>query len=167
MKQTLSMTLCAICSTFSAYTYADEEDLMLLYGDDEIVSIATGTYQPITKAPSTASIITADDIKAMGAITLDQVLESVPGLHVIPSTLDRLNPVYTIRGIYTGQNPQVLFMLNGTRIAPSLFTGGLADNSRMNVEDISRIEVIRGPGSAVYGADAYAGVINIVTKSAD
>jgi len=160
------MTLCAICSTFSSYTYADEEDLMLLYGDDEIVSIATGTYQPITKAPSTASIITADDIKAMGAITLDQVLESVPGLHVIPSTLDRLNPVYTIRGIYTGQNPQVLFMLNGTRITPSLFSGGLADNSRMNVEDISRIEVIRGPGSAVYGADAYAGVINIVTKSA-
>jgi outer membrane receptor for ferrienterochelin and colicins len=167
MKQTLSATLCALCSTVSALTFAAEEDLFLLYGDDDMVSIATGTYQPITKAPSTASIITAEDIKAMGAITLDEVLESVPGLHVVPSTLDRMNPVYTIRGIYTGFNPQVLFLLNGNRIVSSLFTGGLSLNSRMNVENISRIEVIRGPGSAVYGADAYAGVINIVTKSSD
>lgn len=144
-----------------------EEGLFLLYGDDEIVSIATGLHQPIAKAPSTATIITADDIRSMGAMTLDEVLESVPGLHVIPSTLDRLNPVYTIRGIYTGFNPQVLFMLNGTRVVSSLYTGGLAVNSRMNVENISRIEVIRGPGSAIYGADAYAGVVNIVTKNAN
>lgn len=167
MKQFLSLTICTLCSFVSAYSHADEEDLFLLYGDEDIVSIATGTYQPITKAPSTATIITAEDIEAMGAITMDEVLESVPGLHVVPSTLDRMNPVYTIRGLYTGQNPQVLFMLNGKRITPSTFTGGLSVNSNMNVENISRIEVIRGPGSAIYGADAYAGVINIVTRSAD
>jgi outer membrane receptor for ferrienterochelin and colicins len=167
MKHVLVLSQCILYCTFSAYSLASEEDLFLLYGDDEIVSIATGTYQPITKAPSTATIITADDIKAMGAITMDEVLESVPGLHVVPSTLDRMNPVYTIRGLYTGQNPQVLFMLDGKRITPNIFTGGLAINSNMNVENISRIEVIRGPGSAVYGADAYAGVINIVTKQAN
>ena len=167
MKQSLCVTLCALCSALTAYTYAAEEDLLLLYGNDDIVSIATGTYQPITKAPSTATIITSEDIRAMGAITIDEVLESVPGLHVVPSTLDRMNPVYTIRGIYTGQNPQVLFMLNGKRIVTSLFSGGLSFNSRMNVQNISRIEVIRGPGTAVYGADAYAGVINIVTKTAN
>ena len=64
MKQTLSVTLCALCSAVSALAFATEEDLFLLYGDDDMVSIATGTYQPITKAPSTASIITAEDIKA-------------------------------------------------------------------------------------------------------
>ena len=142
------------------------EDLYLIYGDEDMLSIATGLSQPISKAPSTATVITARDIKAMGAMTLDEVLEAVPGLHVIPSTLDRLNPVYTIRGIYTGFNPQVLFLINGQRIVSSLYTGGMSTNSRMNVENISRIEIIRGPGSAVYGADAFAGVVNIVTKDA-
>ena len=142
----------------AASAQRNNEDLYLIYGDEDMVSIATGLSQPIAKAPSTATVITAKDIKSLGALTLDEVLESVPGLHVIPSTLDRLNPVYTIRGIYTGFNPQVLFLINGQRIVSSLYTGGMSMNSRMNVENISRIEIIRGPGSAVYGADAVSGV---------
>lgn len=158
--------LMLLLSSTAAVNAQENEDLYLIYGDADMVSIATGMSQPINKAPSTATVITARDIKAMGAITLDEVLESVPGLHVIPSSLDRMNPVYTIRGIYTGFNPQVLFLVNGQRLVSSLFNGGISSNSRMNVQNISRIEIIRGPGSAVYGADAFAGVINIVTKNA-
>jgi len=131
-----------------------------------IVSIATGTAVPLEKAPSVASLITANDIKAMGAFTLDEVLEAVPGLHVIPSTLSRLSPVYSFRGMYTGGNPQVLFLINGQRIVSSTFSANFEHLGRMNLENISRIEVVRGPGSAIYGADAYSGVINIITKSA-
>ena len=137
---------------------------MTLYGDEELISIATGSLQPLAKAPSTATVITAREIKAMGATDIDQVLETVPGLHVSRSTINN-NPIYTFRGIYTSFNPQVLMMINGIPIN-NLLAG---DRSQvwggMPVAAIARIEVIRGPGSAIYGADAFAGVINIHTKS--
>lgn len=144
---------------------SDDLGLALLYGDEESVSIATGSSKPIHLAPSVASVITAEDIKATGATTLDEALEMVPGLHVSQS-FNRLNALYSIRGIHTGQNPQVLLLMDGVSIT-HLITGGRPNTLRLPVEDISRIEVIRGPGSALYGADAFAGVINVITKTAD
>ena len=144
---------------------SEEEALLELYGGEELVSIATGTAQPISKAPAVATVITAADIKEIGARDIDEVLETVPGLHVSRNTIGN-NSVYTFRGIYASQNPQVLMLVNGISIS-NLFTGNRSQVwGGMPVESISRIEVIRGPGSAVYGADAFAGVINIVTKDA-
>lgn len=144
----------------------DEVGMEELYGDEEFVSIATGSSKPIYKAPAVASVITAGQIKAMGARTLDEALETVPGLHVVPSSLNRLNSIYSIRGIHTGDNPQVLMLMNGIPF-PLLNNGGRPNFFRLPVSAISRIEVMRGPGSAVYGADAFSGVINIITKGAD
>lgn len=138
-------------------------DLQDLYGDEEFVSIATGSSKPIYKAPAVASVITAKEIEAMGATTLNEVLERVPGLHVSLSTLSRLDSVYSIRGIHTGFNPHVLFLMNGIPVQ-ELWTGAHPILFRLPVAAISRIEVIRGPGSAIYGADAFAGVINIISK---
>lgn len=167
-RTTLYLSLCLLSSaSFPSFAQDGEEDLYLLYGNEDMISIATGVSQPVAVAPSTASVITSEDIKAMGASTIDEVLERVPGLHAIPSTVNRLEPVYTFRGIYTAINPQVLFMLNGHRIVTDLSSGSIFLNSKMNVENISRIEVIRGSGSAIYGADAYAGVINIITKDSE
>jgi outer membrane receptor for ferrienterochelin and colicins len=143
----------------------ETDDFQLLYGSEEIVSIATGTKEPIRKAPAVATVITAEDMKAIGARTLDDALQTVPGLYVYPSPLDRLNPSYSIRGIQTGQNAQVLFLINGFPIT-YLFNGARPDSYYLPVETIGRIEVMLGPGSAVYGADAFAGVINVITKSA-
>lgn len=143
----------------------EEEELLELYGDQEIISIATGSAQPISKAPAVATVITVSDIKEIGARDIDEVLETVPGLHVSRSTIGR-NPIYTFRGIATDFNPQVLVLINGIPIT-NLFVGNRSQVwGGMPVESISRVEVIRGPGSAIYGADAFAGVINIVTKSA-
>ena len=157
-----------LTSTYSvqAQEMTEEEDLYLLYGDDEMISIATGFSQPISKAPSTASVITAEDIKAMGATTLDQVLERVPGVHVSPSLQNGSNN-FVFRGIKTTFTPQVLILMNGHRISADVMSGSLIDASITSIENISRIEIIRGPGSAVYGADAFSGVVNIITKSAD
>jgi iron complex outermembrane receptor protein len=141
-----------------------EEELMLLYGDEESVSIATGSSKPIRLAPSVATVITASDIEASGATFLDEALEMVPGLHVSISS-NRLNSIFSIRGIHTSQNPQVLLLLDGVPMT-ELFTGGRAPTFHLPVAGISRVEVIRGPGSAVYGADAFAGVINVIPKSA-
>ncbi len=142
-----------------------EEDLLSIYGDEEFITIATGSVQPLSKAPAVASIITAEDIKRLGAKDIDDVLRTVPGLHVSYDTLG-FNPIYTFRGIYSSFNPQVLMLVDGMPLT-NLFHG---DRSQfwggMPVEAISRIEVIRGPGSALYGSDAFAGVINIITKNA-
>jgi outer membrane receptor protein involved in Fe transport len=142
----------------------EEEELAELYGGEEFVRIATGVAQPVSKAPAVASIITADEIRALGATDIDEVLETVPGLHVARSALG-YNPIYVFRGIYSDVNPQVLMLVNGIPLT-NLYVGDRSTAwGGMPVEAISRIEVVRGPGSAVYGADAFAGVINIVTKS--
>ncbi len=142
---------------------SDEEALFDIYGDEEIISIATGSLQPIAQAPAVATVITADQIQAMGASDIDQVLETVPGLHVTREPYG-MRPAYVFRGIFAPTNAEVLLLINGIPLT-NLFQG---DRNLvwggMPVNGISRIEVIRGPGSAVYGADAFAGVINIITK---
>lgn len=158
-----------VCSG-AAFSQAgpDEEDLALAYGDKSFVSIATGTKQLLRKAPSTASVITAEDIAAMGATTLSEVLETVPGMHVSRDRLQSIyTPTYGMRGILTDAAPHVLMMVNGIPRTSAYL--GTPDEQRgeLPLENIARIEVIRGPGSAIYGADAFAGTINVITKTAD
>ncbi len=166
MRNLLFLIMCyAVTATAKeAPLSSDEAELLQMYGGQEMVSIATGNKLPVGKAPAVASVITAEDIKAMGATDVDEVLEAVPGMHVASSSTS-YNPIYTMRGVYTNYNPQMLVLINGISIS-NLFAG---DRNRvwggMPVQAISRIEVVRGPGSAVYGADAFSGVINIITKT--
>lgn len=140
----------------------DEDALLELYGSERVLSIATGREQSVSRAPAVASVITAEDIARIGARDLNEVLETVPGLHVSVSPVG-YNPIYTIRGIYSEFNSQVLMLINGVPIT-NAFVGNRGQSwGGMPVEGIERIEVIRGPGSALYGADAFAGVINVIT----
>lgn len=142
----------------------EEEDLALAYGDNATVSIATGSKQTLRRAPAVATVITARDIEAMGATDLDQVLESVPGLHVSKSHVVS-KTIYSFRGIHTLQNSQALMLVNGIPIT-NVFQGDRGQIwGGMPLENVARIEVIRGPGSALYGADAFSGVINVITKT--
>ena len=133
-------------------------------GEIPVTSIATGTPKPVFQSAGVTTVITAEQIKSMGATQLHEVLETVPGVHatLVPNTSDYS---YSIRGIRNAQNSQVLMLLNGTRITTP-FNGSLPTGTEYPVEDIQQVEAIRGPGSALYGADAFAGVINIITKKA-
>ncbi len=145
---------------------SEEDELAMSYGDPTLVSIATGSAQPLRRAPAAATVITARDIAMMGATDLDTVLESVAGVHVSWRP-DPLLPQYTFRGVTTLYNPQVLVLINGIPISAS-FTGNRGEAwGGMPLENVARIEVLRGPGSALYGADAFSGVINVVTKGPD
>jgi len=146
-------------------TFEQGSEFADFFGEEAFVSIATGSKKAIDKAPAVASVISAREIKELGARTLNEVLETVPGLHVAPSALNRLNPVYSIRGIHTGYNSQVLLLIDGVPLQYS-HSGGRPELFNLAVAAIDRVEVIRGPGSAVYGADAYSGVINVITKDA-
>lgn len=159
------LVLACVSGLALAQSKEDEEDLALAYGDKEFITIATGNRQPIRNAPATATVITAADIEAMGATDLDEVLETVPGVHVSKSA-SGYNPIYIFRGIYSQFNPHVLMLMNGVPMT-SVYLNDRGDIwAGMPLENVARIEVIRGPGSALYGADAFAGVVNIITKSA-
>jgi len=133
--------------------------------DEEILISATGYSRPARLAPSVATVITAAEIKEMGATTIFEALESVPGLHVYPMW-NLLAPAFSIRGIHTGQGQEVLVLRNGLPVKDAA-VGNVPGPFRAPIANIARIEVIRGPGSAVHGADAFAGVINIITKDAN
>ncbi|HET9644273.1 MAG TPA: TonB-dependent receptor [Burkholderiaceae bacterium] len=161
----LTVTLAAGVSRSQS---VEEPELAQIYGDKSFVSIATGTRQPTSRAPSTATVITAEEIKASGFVDLDEVLETVPGFHVARST--NYNPLYVVRGIkHPFTDPHVLMLVNGIPVT-SAFWGDRGAHwgwHSLPVENIARVEVVRGPGSALYGADAFAGVINIITKTSD
>lgn len=161
MKALLLLTL--ICAEGNTYAQPfPEEDITLAF-DEQFVSIATGGQKELSRAPAVATVITDEDIANMGALNLDQVLESVPGFHVTLSS-SRLTPIYSIRGIQSDIGPHVLMLVNGTPIT-QLWQGDRGQLSTLPIADVARVEIIRGPGSAVYGADAFAGVINVITKS--
>lgn len=163
-----------MCSASAAYgadikqdiAFLDTYNLSLAELGQVQISIATGNSTSLDKAPATASVIYAADIAAMGARNLDEVLETLPGLHVSLSSLSRLESVYSIRGVHTGFNPQVLLLMNGVPVENTV-SGGHPVLFRFPLGSVDRVEVIRGPGSAIYGADAYAGVVNIITKNAN
>ncbi|MEE9425892.1 MAG: TonB-dependent receptor [Methylococcales bacterium] len=173
VQTTLTMVLFLVCGFQLAHSNQDNPDDQLddffeLSPEDLAnipITIASGNVQPASRAAAVATVITADKIKSMGATQLHQILETVPGLHVSidPQSYDY---TYSMRGISNSSGSQALLLINGTRLSTP-FLGSRVNGFQMPVEHIQRIEVIRGPGSAVYGADAFAGVINIITKRAD
>lgn len=139
--------------------YQDED----YFRTDRLLLTATGSLKPVHRSPSVATVITAEDIEKMGARSLNDVLETVPGLHVTASDKNAMDTAFSIRGIQTSLNPHVLLLQNGSPLTFT-FTGSRLTSLYLPIANISRVEVVRGPGSAVHGADAFAGTINIITK---
>lgn len=129
------------------------------------VSIASGTPKSLSHSAAVTSVITAEQISTMGATDLHEVLETVPGLHATKQPLTN-DYSFSLRGIRNDTNSEVLLLMNGTRFSVPQ-QGTHMVGMVIPVQNIQRIEVIRGPGSALYGADAFAGVINIITKKAN
>ncbi|MDO8941076.1 MAG: TonB-dependent receptor [Methylicorpusculum sp.] len=162
LKNTLNIMLLLL---FGQNAYSDESDmdeLSLFYGDERLMSIATGRPVPQNLAPSVTSILTSEDIEKIGARRLEDVLEYLPGVHV--SSARAGNKVIGFRGIYSETNAQVLILVNGIPLRNPLI-GGKPLLWTLPVKNVSHIEVIRGPGSMLYGGDATTGVINVVLKT--
>ncbi len=158
-----------VSNLFAVEDISDSE--MRLYESmniEELLNTEIATGVPVSQklAPAATSIITSDEIRKSGARTLHEVLEQIPGIHIYPSDVDLMTPKVNIRGIATGFNAQVLFLLDGVPMN-DLLNGHPGYAFRMPVSIVNRIEVIRGPGSALHGADAFAGVVNIITKKSD
>lgn len=127
------------------------------------IEIATGSLVELKNAPAVATVITSKDIELMGAQNLSQVLDTVPGMHVTRNG-QSMAPRFWFRGITTTYSPQTLIMVNGVSTKSVVRGDNHVVWGEYPIHSIARIEIIRGPGSALYGADAFAGVINIITK---
>lgn len=127
-----------------------------------VVISASRTEQKISLSAVPVSILTAADIHYSGATNIPEALRFVPGVDV--QRLDRTRYAVGIRGMLGQYSDRTLVLINGrTALDP---TFGAPDwlNLPILMEDIERIEIVRGPGGAVWGANAYTGVINIITK---
>ena len=124
-------------------------------------TIATASKQTAAKAPAVVTLITSEDIKATGATNLVDVLEGVPGIHIRESQFG-FRPLVQFRG---AKGTQTLLMINGNSTVDLVWNFGIFWKG-LPASVIERVEIIRGPGSALFGADASAGVINVITKTA-
>ncbi|NTX02012.1 MULTISPECIES: TonB-dependent siderophore receptor [Myxococcus] len=136
-----------------------EED-MALYSAEDTLALATRHEEKVRKVPAIAASFGREQISALGARTVADVLDVVPGL-TISRDVQGFHRT-AVRGLRN--DAEVLFLLNGHRLN-NFFDGKALMN--LPVENLERIEVIRGPGSALYGAGAFLGVVNIVTDTSD
>ncbi len=119
--------------------------------------------QKTTDAPASISIITADDVKKYGFRTLGDILQSVRGFSV---SYNRIYSFLGVRGFNRGDfNSRVLVLVDGHRINNSLSDGAfIGTEFILDVDLIDKVEVIRGPGSSLYGNNAFFGVVNVITR---
>ncbi|MBI1747846.1 MAG: TonB-dependent receptor [Acidobacteria bacterium] len=135
------------------------EDLMNL----EVTSVSK-REQKLSTAPSAIYVITSEDLRRSGATTIPEALRMVPGLDVARIDSDRW--AISARGFNERFSNKMLVMIDGRSVYTPTFSGVYWDVQDTLLEDIERIEVIRGPGGTLWGANAVNGVINIITKSA-
>lgn len=137
------------------------EDLMNV---EVQVTSASRHAEPLAKTPAAVFVLTADDIRRSGATSVPEALRFVPGVEV--ARLDSNRWAVSIRGMNSQFVNKLLVLVDGRSVYTPLFSGVWWDTMDPPLEDIERIEVIRGPGAAMWGANAVNGIINVITKSA-
>ena len=130
------------------------------------IQVTTASKQPeeVWKTPAAIFVITAEDIQRSSATSLPELLRLVPGVQV--SRLQSDGWAVGIRGFANQFSKGLLVMIDGRSVYTPLFEGVYWDVQDLPLQDIDRIELIRGPAGAVWGANAVNGVINIITKHA-
>lgn len=146
----------------------DEEPRALAVGarredvfEETVVSASRIAESPLD-APNSTTVVTAQDIRLSGITDLPQLLRRVAGVHVYQHTPSHTD--IAIRGLATREANKVLVLLDGRTLRLDFLGSPFYMLLPIHVQDIERIEVIRGPAAAVYGADAFSGIINIITR---
>lgn len=141
---------------------ADESEFFKL--DDKLVTVASRYAQSLRKAPNLVTIVPAATLRERGYITLSDALRDLPGVYVWQSPEGR--HLTAFRGIVSADNNKILLLIDGVPLYDGVYTHAWIDDY-LPLHHVQQIEVIKGPGSAVYGTNAFAGVINIVTMKAE
>ncbi|HPG38558.1 MAG TPA: TonB-dependent receptor [bacterium] len=148
-------------------THAEEIDIRSMSLDSLLnipVSAVSKYEQKSSEAPSSVTIITADDIKKFGYQTFDEILAGVRGFYI---NNDRNYSYLGVRGFGrpTDYNNRIKVLLNGCTLNDNIYNSSLLGSElALSLETIERLEIVRGPGSVIYGTGAMLTVINIITK---
>jgi iron complex outermembrane receptor protein len=135
------------------------------YRLDEVVVTASRIETPLAEAPANVTVITADQIREMGAQTLVDVFQQEPGVFTQNVLGNPKTATIDIRGYGEAAPQNVLFLVNGRRINSIDLSG--ADLAQIPVDAIERVEVYRGPASVLFGDNAPAGAVNIILKAGE
>lgn len=156
------LSLAALAAPVNPFREADESDLYRL--DEQLVTVASRYEQTVRKAPSIVTVITAEEIRSRGFRTVSEALRSLPGIYLWTSPEGR--DLAAIRGVISPDNNKVLVLVDGVPFYDGLYQHGLIGEP-LPISALKQIEVIKGPGSAIYGTNAFTGVVNLVTWSAE
>ncbi len=168
-KGLLAALLCAVAPSRAADPPVEPnaEDLTLVSLEElsqiQVTSVAK-KQQSLLRAAAAVYVITAEDIHRSGATRIPEALRMAPGLEV--AQIDGNHWAITARGFNGRFANKLLVMIDGRTIFNAFFSGVYWDLQDIPIEQIERIEVVRGPGATLWGANAVNGVINIITKSA-
>lgn len=160
------LALALLCS--GALPAAAQEDIAQLPLEQLMqmeVRTASRYAQTALEAPAVVSVVTAEDIRLFGYRTLAEVLASMRGLYL---SYDRSYHYLGMRGFATpgDYNTRVLLLVNGVRLNDSIYDqANIGTDFPLDLDLVDRVEFVPGPGSAVYGANAFFGVINVITRN--
>lgn len=172
MKRTITL-LCSLLLLSLNFGYAQSADTlslesMLNMSLEELmnVEVKTGNMTGVKakKSPAAVTTITREQIEASHTRNLAALLETyVPGMVLMTHNE---GDIIGIRGLIAAENYKLLLLVNGQNITNMVYQGVITEIDTWDLNDVERVEVIRGPGSVTYGTGAIAGVINIITKQA-
>lgn len=140
------------------YTYASLEAK-----EKALIETGSTNSESLENAPATAYVVTSEEIELNGYMTLSEVLNDIPEIEIQNRSSTGTSNTISIRGV--SGNEKLLLLINDVRVN-SMASSAISIDYNYNIRYAERIEIILGPASAVYGADAYTGVINIITKEA-
>ena len=129
----------------------------------EVTTVSTKP-EPLSSTPAAVKVVTGDDIRRMGALSIPEALRYIPGVEV--ARVDNRQYAITARGFNGTVANKLLVLIDGRSVYTPLFSGVFWDAQDVFLEDVEQIEVIRGPGATVWGANAVNGVINVISKRA-
>lgn len=138
------------------------DDLSLEELSKTEISSVSRRNQSLSNVPAAAFVISAEDIRRSGATVLPDVLRMVPGIEV--AQIDNGRYAVSARGFNGRFANKLQVLVDGRSIYSTFFSGVMWEHDPVPLEDIERVEVIRGPGAAMWGANAVNGVINIITR---
>jgi outer membrane receptor for ferrienterochelin and colicins len=143
------------------------EDLSLEELLNPAVRVATKSTLHVAQTPAVVTVVTAEEIAARGYTSLADLLRSVPGFYDV---YDGVTHNVGIRGVNGGQNASgsgLKLMIDGQPVDYGPSSGNFFGEELIPMEVVERVEIIRGPASALYGADAFLGAINVITRSGE
>lgn len=163
----MTSILISIASAAPDKTDSNNQSLMDLSIEELMnieVTTASRQSQKLSQTPSAVFVITQEDIKRSGVTSIPEALRMAPGVEVSRINTDKWS--ISIRGFNGRFANKLQVLMDGRSVYNPLFAGILWDQQDTLMEDIERIEVIRGPSAAMWGVNAVNGVINIITKKA-